>query len=229
MEMQFRHLDRSIESQPMPEQFQDTKAWVYCNDCSAKSEVKYHWLGLKCAVCDSYNTAQISIIGNPRSLPGIGVQIDGNSQIPDDVDLLLPEAVQAFSRGRTSGRNSLIRRPATSATALDALRTRPSEVRQRDARSASPPVSSWTVVSDGNARALVNTDAMDMDDGDEEDDVDFWGGESPRERALLAERRTRDAAKIDDSDDDSDDSDEIMEDESEEDDDDDHMDIFGHR
>lgn len=50
MEMQFRHLDQSIESQPMPEQFRDTKAWVYCNDCSAKTEVKYHWLGLKCAV-----------------------------------------------------------------------------------------------------------------------------------------------------------------------------------
>ncbi len=50
MEMQFRHLDRAIESQPMPEQFRDTTAWVYCNDCSAKTEVKYHWLGLKCAV-----------------------------------------------------------------------------------------------------------------------------------------------------------------------------------
>ncbi|MCJ1379017.1 hypothetical protein MMC17_002116 [Xylographa soralifera] len=179
--------------------------------------------------CDSYNTAQISIIGNPRSLPGMDVQNDGNSQIRDDVDLLLPEAVQSFSRGRTSGRNSLIRRPATSATALDSLRTLPSEVRLRDAHSASPPAGSWIVIPDGSAQALVNTDAMDMDDEDEEDDVDFWGGESPRERALSAERRNRDAVTTDDSDDDSDDSDEIMDDESEEDDDDDHMDIFGHR
>ena len=50
MEMQFRHLERAIESQPMPPQFQDTKALVYCNDCSAKTTVKYHWLGLKCAM-----------------------------------------------------------------------------------------------------------------------------------------------------------------------------------
>ncbi len=50
MEMQFRHLERAIEAQPMPVEFQDTKAWVYCNDCSAKTVVKYHWLGLKCAV-----------------------------------------------------------------------------------------------------------------------------------------------------------------------------------
>ncbi|MCJ1283940.1 hypothetical protein MMC26_003271 [Xylographa opegraphella] len=181
--------------------------------------------------CDSYNTAQISIIGNPRSVSGIDIQNDGNSQIRDDVDLLLPEAVQAFSRGRTSGRNSLIRRPATSATALDALRTRPSEVRLRDVHSASPPAGGWIVIPDGGAQALAPTDAMDMDDeDDDDDDVDFWGGESPRDRALSAERRARDAATMDDSDDDSDDSDEIMDDESEEeDDDDDHMDIFGHR
>ncbi|MCJ1390443.1 hypothetical protein MMC18_003302 [Xylographa bjoerkii] len=178
--------------------------------------------------CDSYNTAQISIIGNPRSLPGMDVRNDGSSQIQDNVDLLLPEAVQAFSRGRTSGRNSLIRRPATSATALDALRTRPSEVRLRNAHSASP-VSSWVVIPDGSAQVPADADAMDMDVEDEEDDVDFWGGESPRERALSAEKRVRNAATISDSDDDSDDSDEIMDDESEEDDDDDHMDIFGHR
>lgn len=48
MESRFRNLDRTIESQPMPTEFRDTKALVYCNDCGAKSAVKYHWLGLKC-------------------------------------------------------------------------------------------------------------------------------------------------------------------------------------
>ena len=50
MEWQFKHLERAIETQPMPPEFQDTKAWIYCNDCSAKTSVKYHWLGLKCLV-----------------------------------------------------------------------------------------------------------------------------------------------------------------------------------
>ena len=50
MEPQFRQLERSIESQPMPPEFQNNKALVYCNDCNAKSSVKYHWLGLKCGV-----------------------------------------------------------------------------------------------------------------------------------------------------------------------------------
>lgn len=62
MESQFRALDRDIERQPMPEGFRDTKALVGCNDCRAKSVSPYHWLGLKCQVCDSYNTRQMAII-----------------------------------------------------------------------------------------------------------------------------------------------------------------------
>ncbi|KAI1136582.1 zf-CHY-domain-containing protein [Hypoxylon sp. FL0543] len=63
MELQFRNLDIAIQTQPMPPEFQDTRALVLCNDCSAKSSVKYHWLGLKCGVCSSYNTAQLQILG----------------------------------------------------------------------------------------------------------------------------------------------------------------------
>ena len=62
MESQFRALDRHIERQPMPEGFRDTKALVGCNDCRAKSVSPYHWLGLKCQICDSYNTRQMAII-----------------------------------------------------------------------------------------------------------------------------------------------------------------------
>ena len=56
MEGQFLRLRQHIESQPMPPEFQDTKAWVYCNDCSAKTLVKYHWLGLSCAVSVHQNS-----------------------------------------------------------------------------------------------------------------------------------------------------------------------------
>ncbi|MCJ1475352.1 hypothetical protein MMC13_004014 [Lambiella insularis] len=231
MEMQFRNLDRAIESQPMPEQFQDTKAWVYCNDCSAKTEVKYHWLGLKCAVCDSYNTAQISITGNSRTNRGASPDELIDTHMVENADLLLPEAVQTFSGGQPAVRSGMIRRPATSEIALDALRIRPSEVHLRDAHSASPSAASWVVVPNDGMQAEVPTDLMDVDGGndDNEDDVDFWGGESPRERALSTQGR-RDAEEMDGSEDESedDDDDEIMDDDSE-DDEDDHMDIFGHR
>ncbi|KAJ5768829.1 hypothetical protein N7520_003388 [Penicillium odoratum] len=62
MESTFRNLDRTIGSQPMPSEFKDTKGLIYCNDCGAKSVVKYHWLGLKCDLCESYNTAQIRLL-----------------------------------------------------------------------------------------------------------------------------------------------------------------------
>ncbi|KAK5631254.1 hypothetical protein RRF57_006968 [Xylaria bambusicola] len=63
MESQFRNLDLSIQAQPMPTEFSGARAIVLCHDCSAKSSTMYHWLGLKCGVCQSYNTAQLQIIG----------------------------------------------------------------------------------------------------------------------------------------------------------------------
>ncbi|KAF7163335.1 hypothetical protein CNMCM5623_008313 [Aspergillus felis] len=62
MESTFRNLDRTIQSQPMPVEFKDTSALIHCNDCGAKSVVRYHWLGLKCDMCESYNTAQIRLL-----------------------------------------------------------------------------------------------------------------------------------------------------------------------
>ncbi|KAI0392519.1 hypothetical protein F5Y17DRAFT_477632 [Xylariaceae sp. FL0594] len=63
MESQFRNLELSIQAQPMPLEFRNTRAIVLCHDCSAKSSTQYHWLGSKCGVCQSYNTAQLQIIG----------------------------------------------------------------------------------------------------------------------------------------------------------------------
>lgn len=63
METQFRNLDAFIEGQPMPSEFRDTKAVILCNDCSGRSTVAYHWLGLKCSICRSYNTVEIQILG----------------------------------------------------------------------------------------------------------------------------------------------------------------------
>ncbi|OHE96126.1 CHY zinc finger [Colletotrichum orchidophilum] len=63
MQSQFRQLELAILAQPMPPEFRDTRATILCNDCSGKSSVPYHWLGLKCAICTSYNTAEIQING----------------------------------------------------------------------------------------------------------------------------------------------------------------------
>ncbi|KAK6825705.1 hypothetical protein PG987_013199 [Apiospora arundinis] len=82
METQFRNLDIAIQMQPMPEKFKDTRAVVLCNDCSAKTTTEYHWLGLKCAVCRSYNTSELQILGvdSGQGLTGVSSTSTTTSQ-----------------------------------------------------------------------------------------------------------------------------------------------------
>jgi len=65
MEYRFRQLDMQILQQPMPPEYADARAVISCNDCSAKSQTAYHWIGLKCAVCTSYNTTQLQLLNMP--------------------------------------------------------------------------------------------------------------------------------------------------------------------
>jgi tyrosyl-DNA phosphodiesterase 2 len=66
MEYQFRNYDMAILTQPMPPEYHDARAVISCNDCSAKSQTLYHWLGLKCSVCNSYNTVQQQLLNMPE-------------------------------------------------------------------------------------------------------------------------------------------------------------------
>ena len=88
MQLQWRKLDDEIRVQPMPEDDDDLEellphadgvtvanndaaetpaaprrprtVYVGCNDCGRRSWAPFHWLGLKCQVCDSYNTNQMA-------------------------------------------------------------------------------------------------------------------------------------------------------------------------
>ena len=79
MELQWQKLTQAIESQPMPDQFLDTRAIIQCNDCSAKSSVKYHWLGNKCNSCDSYNTSELRILNGPESEQTANAYLDAEA------------------------------------------------------------------------------------------------------------------------------------------------------
>ncbi|KAL6707944.1 hypothetical protein ACN47E_003618 [Coniothyrium glycines] len=80
MDLQWQKLTQAIESQPMPEQFSNTRAIVQCNDCSAKSSVKYHWLGNQCASCDSYNTNELRILNGPESEEAANAFLDAEAE-----------------------------------------------------------------------------------------------------------------------------------------------------
>ncbi|PIA92646.1 putative RING finger protein [Cercospora beticola] len=88
MELQWRKLDEEIAIQPMPEEDLEgllphvegseqpeeqtdgqahappprrpRTVWIGCNDCGARTWSPFHWLGLKCQRCDSYNTNQMT-------------------------------------------------------------------------------------------------------------------------------------------------------------------------
>ncbi|RPA91239.1 zf-CHY-domain-containing protein [Choiromyces venosus 120613-1] len=100
MESQFRALDLEIETQPLPEPYKNWRCLIGCNDCSAKSNVPFHFLGLKCENCKSYNTNQIRILR-----PEDGQDGGGGNMSPSALPHL-PE--------RTTSSNSLLRGQANS-------------------------------------------------------------------------------------------------------------------
>ena len=52
----FQMLDRLLLSETMPAELRDRTQEIQCNDCSAHSVVKYHFVYHKCLSCGSYNT-----------------------------------------------------------------------------------------------------------------------------------------------------------------------------
>ncbi|KAI9170958.1 RING finger protein [Paramyrothecium foliicola] len=159
METQFRNLDVAIQSQPMPPEFRDTTASILCNDCSGKSTVSYHWLGLKCSICRSYNTVELQIFGGDelqRQLAATEASA-ANSQVlsPDqarEISATVPVASQP---------NGVANRRRHSSHAPEFQYSAPDRI----ARSLSP------VGMDPLAAQLANEPDTDSED----DQFGFWG------------------------------------------------------
>ncbi|KAI9681841.1 MAG: hypothetical protein M1829_000586 [Trizodia sp. TS-e1964] len=189
METQFRNTDRAIESQPMPEHFRDTKALVYCNDCCAKSSVKYHWLGLKCSICDSYNTAQIKILSgtDANSESGyISQRSTGEDLESFSIQITQPSTLP---RGRSS--QILSHLPPTASSTSGRAARRPissnSNTRTRYATAIMPPrsvrSSSPSLIIAGSQLHRPRSESLASSEIEDEE-LDFWGGESPRSRPM---------------------------------------------
>ena len=213
METQFQNLTRAIEMQPMPPQFQDTKAMVSCNDCYAKSAVKYHWLGLKCAICDSYNTVQLSILSDPA----VEVPIIESREVDDAVVPAQTVGEASWSTnfapnlGAVRHRRHSLHSPRPASLSP---RYEPYLVPQRAGRSVSPTRGSWFF---GNAVFVDETD----DPANEDGDLDFWGRDEPRS-VTFPENTDVNMEEVEDS---SDDSGSAMD----EGDEGDEFELFGHR
>ena len=218
METQFQNLTRAIETQPMPPQFQDTKAMVSCNDCYAKSAVKYHWLGLKCAICDSYNTAQLSILSDPA----VEVPVIESREVDHTpaLDLNMGEASSSLHPTPGSGpvrhRRHSLNAPAPSTMSP---RYAPYPLPQRIGRSVSP------VRGPGFFEDVIVDETEEW--AEEEDDLDFWGRDEPRSFTSVKNMDVN----MEEEESSSDESDSAMDecDEGDEGDDGDEFELFGHR
>ncbi|KAF4634976.1 hypothetical protein G7Y89_g3126 [Cudoniella acicularis] len=222
METQFRNLDRAIDSQPMPPQFQDTKAMVSCNDCYAKSAVKYHWLGLKCAICDSYNTAQLSILSDPAvEVPVIESRETESVPVGDQANGEMSSSAYLGTGASRSRRHSSHVQPPSSANA-GSSRFSPYPLPQRIARSVSP------VRGLGFNDEPVPVVMAETDDSADEDDLDFWGRGRDEPRSVTSAENADEMEEDSGSDDDSN-MEDCDDEEDDEGDEEDRFELFGHR
>jgi len=215
MEASWRKLDQAVDAQPMPPQFADTRAVVHCNDCLARSSVAYHWLGCKCAMCDSYNTNEVQILStedlqqeveNMRRVEALAAERQQQQQVRRlsamPVGLPLLEHPNYFLRvpeAETHGR-SLSTGSIAGLGSFAAGSFSPYEMLQRMSRSLSPI-----------RRYLANEEGADGSEAVETDDeLDFWGADG---RFLSGDE--------DDTDDDDDDEEGSESEDSDDDDDED--------
>ncbi|KJZ77091.1 hypothetical protein HIM_03412 [Hirsutella minnesotensis 3608] len=203
MESQFRNLDVAIQTQPMPPEFRDTIATVLCNDCSGKSTVPYHWLGLKCSICRSYNTVELQIHGDDGEQRREATERN-NALAAGPIPLHSHDsgrttAIPTTSRSSASAQLSGRRRHSLHGVELQ------HRIPDRVARSLSPLVS----VLDSHAPQIV----VDMDS--EDDILGFWRsteeeGEDGSEDHDESDSDLDDDFGTPDLDDDEDDDDEII-------------------
>lgn len=216
MELQFRNLDLAIQTQPMPPEFQDTRALVLCNDCSAKSSVKYHWLGLKCGVCSSYNTAQLQILGMADET--IATDLIGREVQHSELSAARGPGVAEVSEGANA--RDIRRRHSSNVerSAITRSLLHPDHP-DRFARSVSPPhhpALAW------NPPAGYHS-LLETEEEDREDMLGFWS-RVPRSITSEDEEDAEGSEEEESSEEDDDD-----EDDEGDDDDVDDFELFGHR
>lgn len=220
----------------MPAQFADTKAVIHCNDCSAKSSVEYHWLGNKCAMCDSYNTNEVQLLGGSDVVQHAGdlarTGLSRRSSGQQQVVLRRPGPEYRSSRSYFLDVEVQVAehaRPTSAVAMVTDENLSPYEFLQRISRSLSP------------MRNYLGTREEEMIDANnahgEAGRFDYFWGEDGRFLSGEEEEEEEDHDEDDDEgedDDDEGDSDESMPDEDEEDEVEEvdaleGIELFGHR
>lgn len=229
----------------MPEEYRDNRAYVFCNDCNSRSIVKYHWLGLKCSICESYNTTQLELLGPEQTPQQIREQNERAQELGVGEAGLTASQSHTPSSELTSPFAEGTRHPRRSMAHVDRAQSPPSRGSPfllphsptRSARSVTPVVGSYfgtsqrqeperrgsyfSIFSAGQPTTPLSIENNRPPTSDEE--MDFWGGHSPRSHDADMEVALPEAS------DESSSSDEEVMTEDEDEAESDGMELFGHR
>lgn len=250
MASQFRNIDLTIASQPMPPEYATARAIVSCNDCGARSKTKYHWVGLKCDVCSSYNTIQLRL----ENMPGG----DGSEQSEAVVDnhpmldeaaiaLLLTEQAEARRRLREEERGReaagqqqpaldlvtaalermAIRAAAQSGNLFSLSNLLPRLLRSPEAPRREAPATGRTGSSSPPAVRLPRT--VDESDSDIDNALDLFQSSDPEQHFGLRGSNPDEEGEDDEEEESSSEEEDGEDDEDEDEDDDNDINLLGHR
>lgn len=62
----YNQIDQVVQRQTLPEEIRCRRAEILCHDCGGKCETQFHYLHLKCILCNSYNTRLIRTFDLPN-------------------------------------------------------------------------------------------------------------------------------------------------------------------
>ncbi|TQN73182.1 putative RING finger protein [Colletotrichum shisoi] len=186
MQSQFRQLELAILAQPMPPEFRDTRATVLCNDCSGKSSVPYHWLGLKCAICTSYNTVELQISSGRDGTPATPTVVAPAQPGPAAVEAAAPVRMEVSQVGRRrhsshagpEARHLMVDRLARSASPAPPVlppNLASGVIEEEDEESENDILNLWgrgRHNSDDSGSMSTDTDEEDSEGEDDDDDYE---------------------------------------------------------
>lgn len=199
MEALFTNLANIIREQPMPEEFENVTSIILCNDCSAKCTTQYHFLGLRCQICRSYNTVELE----RSEMPGDRTENDSTPGHGHGHPAPETRAISAHPHSPSQNR-------AFGSSPGSILHPSGSHAPYSSSQDAASPAGH-------HAHAVPQIDSA-MDDDDVEE-LNFWGGET---------RSGPESEEEDDDYEDDTDAEDSENDEDDDNEDDDIM-LFGHR
>lgn len=93
MEINFKLLDEEIQQCPLPEPYNLWRCVYKCNDCTTRGITSYHFLGIKCRCCFSFNTVLLQVLKHAEEMANANEQTSNHTSIDTKRSIVSKEMV----------------------------------------------------------------------------------------------------------------------------------------